>query len=179
MADVSQLTVSISGVSTTLNIKDAEARRLIEALGDAMTWLGVTTTALTDGSTTNPITINSESVTATQGNVVQYDGEEFAWSGSAWQSLGKNNFGALAFKSSASGSYTPTGSITVTHGSDSTTTVNSITAVGTLPSFSLSGETLVFSAGTLPTKGSDQTVVTASGVDTASFSGNAATITVS
>lgn len=179
MADVSQLTVNISGVSTTVNIKDAEARRLIEALGDAMTWLGVTTTALTDGATTNPVTINSESVTAVKGNVVQYDGEEFAWNGSAWQSLGKNNFGALAFKSSASGSYTPTGNITVTHGSDTTATVNSITAVGTLPSFSLSGETLVFNAGTLPTKGSDQTVVTASGVDTASFSGNAATITVS
>ena len=179
MSEISKLTVTVNGESVTVDLKDAYARQLIEALGDVLHWMGVTTSVLTDGATTNPIVINGASKTATTGGVAQYDGEEFAWDGNAWQSLGKNNFGSLAFKNSASGSYTPAGTITVTHGSDTTVTVNSITAVGTLPSWTLSGETLVFNAGTLPTKSADQTVVTASGVDTASFSGTAATITVS
>jgi hypothetical protein len=167
------------GTTVTLDIKDAFARQKIEDLGDAVYWIGVTTTALTDGATTNPITVNSESVTAKVGGMAQYSGEEFIWNGTAWQSVGKNNFGALAFKSEASDTYTPAGSVSITDGADTTTTVNSITDVGTLPEFTVSGETLTFSAGTLPTKGEDTTVVTASGARTASFSGSEATITVS
>jgi len=92
-------------------------------------------------------------------------------------------FGAIEITKSqvsdfgASASYTPAGSVSVTQGTDTTTTVNSITDVGTLPSFSYANETLTFNEGTLPTKGSDTTVVTASGSRTASFSGTAATIT--
>jgi hypothetical protein len=117
--------------------------------------------------------------------MAQYSGEEFIWNGSAWQSVGKNNFGALAFKSSASGSYTPQGSVsapTISATGGQTTTVNSITAVGTLPSCTVSGENLTFNAGTLPTKGSDQSVVSDIGELSASqpsFTGTAATITVS
>lgn len=85
--------------------------------------------------------------------------------------------GTLAAKNSASASYTPAGSVSVTQGTDTTTTVNSITNVGTLPSFSYANEKLTFNAGSLPTKGSDTTVVTASGTRTASFLGTAATIT--
>jgi hypothetical protein len=172
--------VNVEGTITNVSydIKDAFARQKIEDLGDAVYWMGVTTTTLTDGSTTTPITVNSESVTPNVGGMAQYSGEEFIWNGTAWQSVGKNNFGALAFKSSASGSYTPAGTITVTDGEDTTTTVNSITAVGTLPEFTVSGETLTFSPGTLPTKGDNTTVVTASGTRTASFGGTAATISV-
>ena len=175
--------VDVAGTITdvTFDIKDAYARQAISELGNAMYWLGVTTTTLTDGSTTNPITVGGDSVTARTGAVAQYSGEEFAWNGTAWQSLGKNNFGDLAFKNSASGSYTPTGGVTINEAADSTTTVNSITAVGTLPSFSYdsTNEALTFSAGTLPTKGANTTVVTASGARTATFAGTAATITVS
>lgn len=182
---ISTITVpmDVAGTITdvTFDIKDAYARQAIADLGNSMYWIGVTTTALTDGDTTNPITVNSESVTAKVGGVAQYNGEEFAWNGTAWQSLGKNNFGDLAFKNDASTSYTPQGTVTVSEASDTTTTVNSITNVGTLPSFSYDGstETLSFSAGTLPTKGADTTVVTASGARTATFTGTAATITVS
>lgn len=183
MSNVSQLTVPILVEGTvqnvTYDIKDAGARELIAALGNAMKWVGVTTTELTDGSTTSVITINGESHTAETGDVTQYDGEEFAWSGSAWQSLGKNNFGSLAFQNSASGSYTPSGSVSISKGADTTDTVTGIATVGTLPSCSISGETLVFSAGTLPTTDTQKTFVTASGTDTATFSGTTATITVS
>ena len=180
------LPVNVSGTVTNVEytLKDAEARQMIEDLGHALYWIGVTTTELTDGDTTNPITVNSESVTARLGGMASYDGSEFVWNGSAWQELGKNNFGALAFKSSASGTYTPAGTISVTEGSDTTDTVTPFGSAGTLPDayYTVSGETATFnfSAGTLPSAGTDVTVVTASGtVTAATFSGTEATITVS
>lgn len=182
---ISTLTVPVEsgGViqNVTFDIKDAYARQAIADLGSALYWMGVTTTAITDGSTTNPITIGGESVTADVGGMVQYDGTEYVWNGSAWQELGTGNLGTLAFKDSASGNFTPSGSIVVTDGADTTDDVYSIEDVGTLPSFSYdsSTEALTFSAGTLPTKGSAQTVVTASGARTAVFTGTQGTVTVS
>ena len=179
------LPVNVNGeiVNVEFTVKDAEARQLIEDLGHAIYWIGVTTDALTDGATTNPITVNSESVTAKLGGMASYGGSEFVWNGSAWQEMGKNNFGALAFKSSASGSYTPAGTVSITKGTDTTASVTPIDSVGTLPNayFTVSGETATFnfSAGSLPTKGTAVNVVTARGTDTAAFSGTAATITVS
>ena len=184
-AQMSTLTVpvEVNGVvqNVTYDVKDAEARRLIAALGQPLHWLGVTTTVLTDGDTTNPITINNESVTAGTGDIASYNGTEFAWNGSAWQMFGPGNLGTLAYQNSARGSYTPEGSVSVTQGNDTTDTVPNVTAVGTLPSFSYDANTeaLTFSAGTLPTLGTAKTVVTASGAVSASFSGTAGTVTVS
>ncbi len=178
---LSQLVLPVDNAGTvsnvTFDLKDAGARALIEDIGRALYWIGVTTTALTDGDTTNPITVNGESVTAKLGGMASYSGSEFVWNGSAWQEMGKNNFGALAFKSSCEEDYTPAGS--VASNNDATTdTVNSITAVGTLPSanFTVSGEVATFnwSAGTLPTKGADQTVLT--DVGTFAFTGTQTTI---
>lgn len=178
--------VNVSGTITnvTYDIKDAYARERLSELSKALYWIGVTTTALYDGDTEHTtITVNSETVTPGVGGVAQYTknghATEYVWNGTAWQELGEGNLGSLAFKNSASGSYTPAGTISVDDGTDTTTTVNSITAVGTLPDFTVSGEVLTFNAGTLPTKGSDTTVVTASGTRTATFGGTAATITVS
>lgn len=180
------LPVNVGGTVTNVEytIKDAEARELIEDIGHAVYWIGVTTTALTDGATTNPIQVNGESVTANLGGLASYDGSEYVWNGSAWQELGKNNFGALAFKSSASATYTPAGSVAITQGTDTTASVTGIATVGTLPDsyFTVSGETatFVFDAGTLPTAdASATTVITARGSDTAAFTGTEATITVS
>lgn len=173
--------VEIDGViqNVTFDVADAEARARIAELGQALYWIGVTTTALTDGDTTNPITVNSESITANVGGIASYNGTEFAWNGSAWQMLAPGNLGALAYKNGVSAPYTPAGTITVDNGTDTTDTVNDITAVGSLPSFSYdsANEALTFSAGTLPTLGAAKTFVTASGARTASFSGTAATIT--
>ena len=174
--------VNIDGTiqNVTYDIEDEYARQRIAELGSAVYWMGVTTTALSDGSTTNPITINGQSKTAETGGMAQYDGVEYVWSDTdAWQELGHGNFGALAFKNSASGSFTPQGSVSVTKGSDTTTTVNSITAVGTLPYYTHSGKALIYNAGTLPTKGADTTVVTASGSVSATFSGTEGSVTVS
>lgn len=184
---LSKLTLPVNVGGTVQNveytIKDAEARELIEAIGHAIYWIGVTTDALTDGATTNPITVGGESVTANLGGMASYSGSEFVWNGSAWQELGKNNFGALAFKSSASGDYTPAGSVEITKGTDTTDSVTGIASVGTLPDayFTVSGETATFnfSAGTLPqADAAAKTFLTARGNDTASFTGTPATITV-
>jgi hypothetical protein len=179
------LNVKVNDVVTPVEytLKDAEARELIEQIGHAIYWIGVTTDALTDGATTNPITVNSESVTAKLGGMASYNGSEFVWNGTAWQEMGKNNFGALAFKSSASGSYTPAGTVAITQGTDTTDSVTGIASVGTLPDayFTVSGETATFnwSAGTLPeADASAKTFITARGTDTAAFTGTEATITV-
>ena len=199
---------------TTYDIKDANARERIAALEAFTTYLGVTTTELTDGATTNPITINSQSVTAQSGNIVLYGNKEFIFDGTHWNQFGDlSSLGDLAYKNTASGSYkpagtvsqpsftgdtmnsvgtfTPAGSVAFTNGNKSTTvapassgtatytpagsvaapaisvktagsttTVNSITAVGTLPTYTVSGEVLTLTQGTLPTKGSNQTVKT-------------------
>lgn len=87
--------------------------------------------------------------------------------------------GALAYKDSATGSFTPKGTVEVTHASDTEVTVNSITAVGTLPSCSVENGLISFDAGTLPTKGTDQTVIGAVGNITASFLGTSGSVTVS
>ena len=71
---------------------------------------------------------------------------------------------AVSKADSGTATYTPQGSVSGTAVTLNTTSVNSITAVGTLPSWSatVSGENLTFSwsAGTLPTKGSATTVAT-------------------
>lgn len=178
------LPVNVDGsiVPVEYTIKDAEARQLIEDLGHVLYWVGVTTDVLTDGATTNPITVNGDSVEVHLGGMASYSGSEYVWNGSAWQEFGKNNFGALAFKSSASGDYTPAGSVAITKGADTTNTVVPFGTAGTLPeaTWSVSGETATFAfdAGSLPTAGTTQTFVTESGTDTAAFTGTPATITV-
>lgn len=174
------LPTDVSGTITNVEytLKDAEARQMIEDLGQALYWVGITTTELTDGSTTNPITVNSESVTVNVGGIASYDDLEFVWNGSAWQAFGHANFGALAFKSSAEADYTPAGTIAITQGTDTTTNITPVTAVGTLASWTVSGETATFVQGTLPTQGTAVDVITARGTDTAAFTGTQATITV-
>ena len=49
---------------TTYAFKDTVAREMIEDLTKYAKFLGVTTTEIEDGSTTNPIVINGESVLA-------------------------------------------------------------------------------------------------------------------
>ena len=183
MADFSSITYN----GNTYMVKDAQAREAIAALEGGSYFLGVTTTALTDQATTNPITIDNKSVTATNGNVVVYQSKEFIFNGTKWIEFGDlSSLGNLAYKDSASGSYTPAGtiskitpagSVTVTPAT-TTTTVNSITAVGSLPSltYDSTNEKLTFNAGSLPTKGANTTVVT--GVTTTgSFTGSAVTPT--
>lgn len=89
---------------TEYSLVDQGARDLIDEMSGYTDFLGVTTTALTDGATTNPITINGASVTAKKGNIVTYGSAEFIFNGTAWQLFGDlSGLGDLAFKDTASG----------------------------------------------------------------------------
>lgn len=78
-----------------LNGKIRSLQDAVDALASATKWIGVTTTTLTDGCTTNPITINNESVTAEIGNIAGYGNSEFVWNGSAWQEFGATELPAV------------------------------------------------------------------------------------
>lgn len=96
MADISKITLP-SG--NTYNIKDAGARELIAQLQGGQYFLGLTTTALTDGATTKPIVIDGENVNQEKGNIVVYGNAEFIWDGAKWIEFGDlSNLGALATK---------------------------------------------------------------------------------
>lgn len=224
MADISKITLP-SG--SEYNLKDATARADIESLKGSVTgamhYLGVTTTAITDGSSTNPISVGGKSVTAKAGDVAISGSKEFVYSDTdnKWHEYGDTgSLKALAFKdeasgdftpsgtvskptftgtesnvtitvaASASGNYTPEGTVTPTVTLNSTT-VNSITDVGTLPSCTMpiltttvANENLTigwtdgtFAAGTLPTKGADVSVATGVKTVTATFTGTKVNIT--
>ena len=198
MADLWKVTLP-SG--NTYELKDKYARDLITQLMNFDRYLGVTTTQLSDGDTTNPITISGESVTAEAGDVVTLssDSSEMIFNSlGKWQSFGTlSGLGTLAYKNSASGTYTPAGSVSGTctpQGSNAdvqlaTTSVNSMSSAGSMPTYTVANETLTISAGEVPTSSSvtvatgtvsQQPTFTGSSTSlSASFSGTEATITVS
>ena len=118
MADnpvLSQITLP-SG--TTYDIKDAQARADIAAISGAIaggvTFMGETTTPLHDGDTTTQIIIkgSGSAVTAIKGWLVVYGEKEFIFDGTQWLEFGDiGGLRALAYKDSASGSYTPAGTV--------------------------------------------------------------------
>ena len=56
--------------------------------GDGVHFRGSTTTALTDGATTNPITIDGSSYTAVMGDMVIHSNKEFLFDGTSWHEMG-------------------------------------------------------------------------------------------
>lgn len=254
-----------TGTSTTIPIATAVAAgllsaadkakldTLISASTHALSFIGFTSTALTDGATTSTL-VAAEGKTLTKttgftvGDVVFYGTKEFIWNGASWTEFGDgSSLRALAFKDSASGtvtipatnhthttpslshsvtqgsvsasgSYTPEGTVTITDRTDidsstesddnggfivstapkkiglgdkvltnyetervtikpvgGTTSVQSITGVGTLPTSETKnipnvtsvgvmfkaevvGETLKLTAGTAPTLGTEISV---------------------
>lgn len=154
---LSKLTIN----GSQYDLKDAEARQDIvdikSSITGAMHWAGFTTTALTDGATTNPIIIDSESYTAKAGDVVAIEGDtyeeekEFVFNGTKWQKMGPaGSFKALAFKDSATGDVVVSGSNAASavsfSGTASETVLKAIDSAAVAPSFTEG----TFSAGSLP-----------------------------
>lgn len=125
MADNPTLSRITLPSGTTYDIKDAWSREQIEALSGYTYYMGVTTTPLTDGSTTNPVVIGGESVEAQRGAICTYQSKEFIWNGTAWQEFGDlSALGEMAFVDTASATYTPQGSVTASFtGSSSNVTI--------------------------------------------------------
>ena len=166
MADISKITLPSGSV---YNIKDAQARSDIEdirgAIAGGVTFMGETTTALTDGATTASITINSKTVTAAKGYLVVYQNKEFVFDGTKWIEMGDLSvLGSLAYKNSASGNFTPSGNV-----SQPTFSGNELTSTG---NFTPAGGVTLNSAGSTSTGA----ISYISAIGTKSFSGTAATI---
>lgn len=96
MAEISKIKIG----SNTYDIKDAVARQTIAG---GINYAGITTTALTDGATTNPIKIDNKDYTAHKGDIVIYEKTEdrhleFIWSGEHWDEFGSTGeLGNAAF----------------------------------------------------------------------------------
>ena len=130
------------GTTSGAEKRISDAETAIAALSNATHWLGITTTTLSDGSTTNPITINGASVTAVSGDIVQdSNGEEYIFNGTAWQKFGGSigTLGNMAYVDTGTVTITPAGSV-----STPTISVDSAGSTGTVkePSYSVSNEVL-------------------------------------
>lgn len=126
MPDISKITLP-SG--TTYDIKDTVARA---TAAGGLQFRGITTTALTDKATTTTYSIDGESHTAANGDLVIYGSKEFVFSttDNKWHELGDNtSLKALAYKDSATGSYKPEGTVSqpTFTGSSSNVTITSTT----------------------------------------------------
>lgn len=105
-------------------IKDIEAR---QAASGGIIFIGVTTTPITDGSHTYPVVISGAEVYPQNGNLVVYNTGEFVWMDfdSSWHEFGSSDqLGALAHKDTASGSYTPSGTVSKPNVTVTENTVN-------------------------------------------------------
>ena len=200
MSDYPELATVTLPSGTTYQLIDEELRALVDTLTSATVYLGTTTTAINDGSTTNTIVIGEETITAKAGNIVNYGNSEFIWSDieGKWRELGSTgSLKALAFKDSASASYKPAGTVSAPEVSVAakTAAVKPFGSAGTLPSctlptleFTVTGKTLkidwsagYFNKGTLPTAGTAVNVVTkieSASATAPTFTGTSATITV-
>ena len=159
MADISKITLP-SG--TTYNLKDAWARERITDLSGYTKYLGVTTTAISDGSSTNPVVINGEEVTAIKGDIVNYGSGEFIFNGTVWQEFGDlSALGDLAYKDNATGTFTPNGSITAASFTGSSTTMTgTFTPAGTISGTTFTGASMT-STGTFTPTGTNAVTVAA------------------
>jgi len=132
MADIKK--IKLPGVATAFDIVDQGARDLISQLESKTEYLGVTTTELTDGASTNPITIGGVPVTAVAGNIANYGSKEFIFNGTIWQEFGDlSELGDLAFVDTAETTYTPVGTVstpTISLGGTAEAAAQSITVGG-------------------------------------------------
>ena len=206
MADLEQITLP-SG--TIYDLVDAGARALIAALNnweyvlsvDAATtpygveWddSGTTITGTLVASSTTKYKIYLVPGEDGSGNNVydEYVTIEPTTGNYDWELLGStaidlSNLGDLAYKDTASGSFTPQGSVSAPtisiDSAGSTASIEGIDSVGSMPTFTVSGTTLTITAGSVPTKATAVTVKTGDASYTASqptFTGTADTVTVS
>jgi hypothetical protein len=76
------------GKITAAEDKITALQTAVEALSSATDFIGVTSTAISDGSATNPVKINEQDYTAAKGDIVIYGNKEFIWDGAKWVELG-------------------------------------------------------------------------------------------
>ena len=132
MPEISKITLP---TGTTYDIKDATAREEIATIvgGNVVRFIGVSTTEITDGGSQTP-TIAGWSDTVKAGDICFYGAAEFIWGNdSKWHETGDlSSLGSLAYKNSASGTITPSGSVSATFSGTNTSFSGSYTPQGTV-----------------------------------------------
>lgn len=186
MADLYKVTMPDGTVKF---IQDAQARLDIEDLKEkvtgAMHYLGESTTAISDGASTSPVTVEGISVIPNAGDIVTYGHMEFVWSELAhkWREFGSTgSLKALAFKSTASGQFTPSGSVSQPEFTGKQATINSsFTPAGSVTISKGNGTANYTPQGTVTiSKGTGTANYTPAGtVSKPTFSGTEATVSVS
>lgn len=184
MAEISKITLP-SG--STYDIKDAQARidianiqTIIEGItgGDAIVFVGVSTTAITDGGTEQP-TVDGTTLTPGAGQLFFYGTQEFIWGkDNKWHELGSlDALGALAYKDAATTQYTPNGTIStpVFTGSE-TTSMGKFTPTG---SVTVTTNTTANKTATVSSTTGTATYTPSGSVAAPTFTGTAATISSS
>lgn len=130
--------------NTELAIKDAEARSAITAIEQAIAggthFIGISTTAIADGDDLKVLTVTGKGDIAIadqkDGDIFFYQKDgvnlEFIVANGKYYEFGSTGtLKALAFKDTASASYTPAGTITTTYTPEGSVAVNPITPAGT------------------------------------------------
>ena len=77
-----------------------------------MHYLGITSTALTDGSTASTVVVSGNNKTAANGDVVICDHKEFIWNGTSWELLGDETSYKLLQEAVANPTASTTNSLT-------------------------------------------------------------------
>ena len=188
---INRIDTSISSASTDTQVPSAKAvynyvDTKTSGLTGAMHFIGITSTALTDGATTDTLvpktaeslikTTNFEAGDVVVCNIDNKIGQEYVWTGSAWELLGDEGSYALktntdtviktvTFTQNTLPSLTVTAKSipNVTNAGTSTElgtafTIPNVTDKGSAASFSVSGGTLTLTAGSAPTLGTAFTV---------------------
>lgn len=149
---------------TTYDFVDEGARKLIDDLASYSDYLGVTTTALSDGAEIATIEIDGKSVTPKKGSIANYGKAEFIFNGTVWQEFGDlSALKALAYKASAKGSVTAKGTVSqptftgkaVDFTPEGTVSIGTITPAGSVskPTFTGTSGTVTVSGSATITKG--------------------------
>lgn len=116
----------------------------------SMVFKGVTTAAINDGSTTKPTDIYTGSAAPKAGDVVAYNSKEFVWGGSPahWIEFGdfsdlQNTLGNFAYANTATGGYTPSGTLTITLPTASKNVVSSVSTGTVVTAVTTAAQTMV------------------------------------
>lgn len=155
MADISKITLPSGSV---YNIKDAWAREQIATITGtaALAFRGVSSTPLTDNGVETP-TVGGNVVPLTDlgtGDIYFYQTGEYIWGADdKWHELGNlSGLGGLAYKDSASTSYTPEGGVTINITSSSSQAYGIKTTTGTTnytPAGSITGAAFTGTSATI------------------------------
>lgn len=145
MAEIRKMTLPNG---TTYDLRDS---RVDSIISQGTRWVGVTTTAISDGSTTSTIVIGGEEHQAEEGDICSYDNMEFIWNGSLWQEFGSTgSLKALAFKDTASGTVAVPKTYSFTGTATNVTSTGSVTPEGSVSAPTISVATAGSTASVTP-----------------------------